>query len=234
MHINDSKLNLKEKLNIDIELEHIWSDYYSENDNPIAPLYQIELRKNAVTFLSLNPSLQPKDRVKAKRGFYPENPYLLIDCEKSQADYKFFQKFYDLGKEFKLWTVLDLLYERESNQKELEIRYKNKNLKVRDKEFLQRQIKLTFNVLKELNPSIVVVTNAATDRLIHQNLTEINLSQDLPEESNNFIYRINGIPFITDESKFLGSRFLEHNNERRIKLLREIERVLNNVRLRYE
>ena len=229
MHINDSKLNLKEKLNIDIELEHIWSDYYSENDNPISPLYQIELRKNAVTFLSLNPSLQPKDREKAKRGFYPENPYPLIDCENPQADYKFFQKFYDLGKEIKRWTVLDLLYERESNQKELEIRYANKNLKVRDKEFLQRQIKLTFNVLKELNPSIVVVTNAATDKLIHQNLTEINLSQDLPKESNNFIYRINGIPFITNESKFLGSRFLEHNDERRIKLLREIERVLNNV-----
>lgn len=229
MHINDSKLNLKEKLNIDIELEHIWSDYYSENDNPISPLYQIELRKNTVTFLSLNPSLQPKDREKVKRGFYPENPYPLIDCENPQADYKFFQKFYDLGKEIKRWTVLDLLYERESNQIELEIRYANKNLKVRDKEFLQRQIKLTFNVLKELNPSIVVVTNAATDKLIHQNLTEINLSHDLPKESNNFIYRINGIPFITNESKFLGSRFLEHNDERRIKLLREIERVLNNV-----
>lgn len=228
MKTNDSILNLKEGLNIDVELEHIWSDYYSENDNPISPLYQIELRKNAVTFLSLNPSLQPKDREKA-RGFYPEDPYPLIDCEKPQADYKFFQKFYDLGKEIKPWTVLDLLYERESNQNEIEIRYKNKNLKVRDKEFLQSQIKLTFKVLKELKPSIVVVANAATDRLIHQNLSEINISQDLPNECNNFIYRINGIPFITNESKFLGSRYLEHNNERRKKLLIEIERVLNHV-----
>jgi hypothetical protein len=229
MKTNDSILNLKEGLNIDVELEHIWSDYYSENDNPFSPLYQIELRKNAVTFLSLNPSLQPKDRKKAKRGFYPENPYPLIDCEKQQAKYKFFQKFYDIGKEIKQWTVLDLLYERESNQKTLESRYEKRNVKIKDKEFLQRQIKLTFNILRVLEPKIVVVANATVDRLIHQNLSEINISHELPNESNNFIYRINGVPFITIESKFLGSRFHEHNNERRKKLIMEIERVLNHV-----
>lgn len=228
MNKNDSKLNLKEELNIDIELERIWSDYYSDKGKTISPLYQIELRKNAVTFLSLNPSLPPKKRKEAKRGFMPDNPYPLIDCEKPEADKIFFQKFYDLGEYFKPWTIFDLLYERESNQKEIEYRYLSKNINARDKEFLLSQMQLTFNILKKLNPIIVVVTNSATERLIHQNLTEINLTQDLPNESNNFIYRINGIPFITNESKFLGSRFFQHKEERRLKLIREIKRVLDN------
>jgi hypothetical protein len=227
MNINDSTLNLRDNLNIDNELKQIWSSYYDEGDNPISPLYQRELRKNTITFLSLNPSLHPKDKMIAKKGFDPEIPYPLIDSKKSKADYPFFQKFYDLGKDFKSWTILDLLYERESNQREIENRFAKKNLKIKEKDFLVNQMKLTFTVLKELKPSLVVVTNAATDKFIHQHLKELNLKQDLPSESNNFVYRLDEIPFIIKESKYLGSRFLERKVERREKLLKEIERVLS-------
>jgi len=51
------KINLKNDLKVDLKLEKIWSDRYKENEEIIAPLYQIEVLKNEVTFLSINPSL---------------------------------------------------------------------------------------------------------------------------------------------------------------------------------
>lgn len=220
-------LDLKIDLKIDLELEQIWAEYYTDCKDPISPLYQRELRPNNITFLSLNPSLRPEAIKTAKKGYYPDFPYPLIDCENPKAEYAFFQKFYDIGLDFRPWTVLDLLYERESTQKELEIRYNKKNINSKDKVFLQSQIKLTFKILEILRPRLVVVTNGGTDRLIHANLNDLDLIQELPHESNGYVYRINGIPFITNESRFLGSRYIEHNTERRLRLKKEMERVIN-------
>lgn len=216
-------INLVVDLNVDKQLEAIWSKQYG-SEEVISPIFPLELGVNCVTYLSLNPSLPPNSL--AKKGNYPDNPYPLISWEKESADYKFFKKFYELGNEIKPWTVLDLLYERDSKQDNLEIKYNLKTIDEKDKEFLLEQINLTFKILKSINPLVVVVSNAFANKLIHENIRELKLKQELPSIENNYVYKINGIPFITNESKFLGSRYLEKKSERLESLISEIKRIL--------
>lgn len=220
-------INLKNDLSVDKKLEKIWSDYNSNSDQEqLSGLFQKDVLKNVVTYLSLNPSLQPKDRANAQKGNYPAVPYNLIDWNRPNAEYKFFQKFYDLGKEINPWTILDLLYIRESNQDELKKKFSSNSISDHNKTFVVSQMKLTFSILKELNPKVVVVTNALTVLLIKIFSQELQLKHEVPIGSNGNIYRINGIPFITNESKFLGSRIHSLNIPRRESLIKEIKRVL--------
>lgn len=225
------KINLKNDLNVDLKLEKIWSVRYKEKDKIIAPLYQIEILKNEVTFLSINPSLPPNGRVDATKGFYPHPPYAMIDYKREKKEiYPFFRKFYEIGEALNQpWTMLDLLYERESTQVELEIKYNPKSINECDKFFLLNQIKLTFEILENVKPKVVVISNAGSDKLIHQNLKNLNIIQELPCEENGFIYKLNGIPFISNESKFLGSpqHFNRSKKDGRLeKLVNEIKRVI--------
>lgn len=222
-------INLKDDLGIDKKLEEIWSNRL-DSYNLYSPIFPQKLRKNSITFLSLNPSLQPKDKDIAKKGNYPDEPYPFIDSNDSDADYIFFQKFYEIGKNYGEWTVLDLLFERNSNQGELEKMYGGNDIKFEVQNFLLDQIKLTFEILTKINPRLVIVCNAFAAKLIHKNLPLLNLKVLQPSIENNNIYRINGIPFIINESKFLGSRYLANNSRRRAKLNNEIDRVLKEIK----
>lgn len=227
-------LNLKEELQVDKKLEKIWSEYFNDDIKSIAPLFQEEMIKNSVTFLSLNPSLRPNND--AVLDFKPQT-YPIIDYKKDIRAEKipFFYKFYEIGENVKQpWTLLDLLYERDSVQSNLELKYNPKTISEKDKKFLQSQIKLTFEILENLNPKVVVVSNSWTEKFIHANLSDLGFIQEFPNQNNNYIYRINRIPFIINESKFLGSpqwynRSKKDENEKwRIKKLNnEILRVIN-------
>lgn len=223
------RINLKSDLKVDVKLERIWSERYKENSEIIAPLYQIEMLENEVTFLSINPSLPPNMRNDATKGYYPHPPYLMIDYKIKNIP--FFRKFYEIGDALNQpWTMLDLLYERESTQAELEIKYNPKTITEIDKSFLQNQIKLTFEILENIKPKVVVISNAGTDKLIHFNLKDLKIVQELPCEENGFIYKLNGIPFISNESRFLGSpqHFNRSKKDGRFeKLVNEIKRVLD-------
>lgn len=226
------KINLKNDLKVDLKLQKIWSDRYTEKEEILAPLYQMELLKNEVTFLSINPSLPPNGRISATKGYYPHPPYPIIDYKKDKKEiYPFFRKFYEIAEALNQpWTMLDLLYERESTQAELEIKYNSKTINENDKTFLINQIKLTFEILENIKPKVVVISNAGTDKLIHFNLKDLKIIQELPCEENSFIYRLNGIPFISNESRFLGSpqHFNRSKKDGRFeKLVNEIERVLD-------
>lgn len=233
MNTEKDLINLSSELQIDKELEKIWFNRYDDNKEIVAPLFPEELYTNSITYLSLNPSLLPKNKESAKRGNNPNLKYPLVDWRIEEGKgYPFFQKFYDLGKEekeFEPWTIMDLLYERVTNQNILKDKYKKRTILNEDKTFLLNQIRLTFKILKFINPKVVVVSNAFAHTLIHQNLSELNITQEIPSEENNYIYRLNGMPFITNESKFLGGypRYKEKYTERRKKLPEEIKRVLN-------
>jgi len=227
------KINLKDNLKVDERLNKIWSNRYKNNVEIISPLFQEEILTNEITFLSVNPSLPPNGRVDATRGFYPHPPYPIIDCNKNKEEkiYPFFRKFYEIGELLnKSWTMLDLLYERESTQAELENKYNPKTITEIDKIFLQSQIKLTFEILEAIKPKVVVISNAGTDKFIHNNLIDLKIIQELPCEDNGYIYKLNGIPFISIESRFLGSaqHFNRSKKDGRLeKLVKEIERVVN-------
>lgn len=220
-------LKLKEDFGIDTKLEKIWTDYHTDDPNPISALYQEEVLMNSVTYLSLNPSLHPRDFKDAKRGYSPTIPYPQIDWTLPKAEYKFYQKFYNLGIEVAPWTFLDLLYIRESIQEKLNAKFNPKNISEHDKTFLIDQIKLTLEIIEKIQPKVVVVSNALSVKLINAYMLELSLIQELPTQENGWIYRINGIPFITNESRYLGSRFLIRNKDKQDRLIGEIKRVLS-------
>jgi len=217
-------LKLKEDFGIEAKLEKIWSEYYTNDPNPVSALYQEKVLLNSVTYLSLNPSLRPGTLKEDEKGYSPKYHYPLIDWTLPKAEYKFFQKFYNIGEEIKPWTFLDLLYIRESVQKK--IKSKIKSITDSEKSFLINQMRLTFDILEKIQPKVVVVSNSLTVRLIHDFLNELSLSQELPSEENKWVYRINGIPFITNESRYLGSRYHVHNKDRQQNLINEIKRVI--------
>lgn len=218
-------INLNEKLNIATKLEKLWSSYKTAES--FSPLYQKELRANVITFLSLNPSLSPNGKKEAKKGSEPHAPYDLIDSQSNKTDhYRFFHKFFEVAGEKTPWTIMDMLYERESNQKEIEGKYNPKTINSEDKEFLLGQMKITFEILEYIKPKVVVVSNAGANRFIHSYLSELNLKQELPSAENKFVYKINDIPFITNESKYLGSRIHANNKAKTEILKNEIARIL--------
>jgi len=226
MNSKYTTLNLKDQLHVDEKLEKIWMEYYNEEPNPRRAVFQREILKNSITFLSLNPSFNQKKNKEESKGYSPIEPYPLIDWNASTPVNPFYKKFYNLGEVIKPWTAIELLYIRETEQKQLESKFASKYATEKDKVFVINQMKLTFEILREINPKIVVVSNALAVKLIDKYLTELNLKQEFPNEENGWIYRINGIPFITLESRFLGSRIHSVNIVRRKNLAEEIMRVL--------
>lgn len=216
---------LKEYLNP--KLKKIWSNYYSY-DNPIAPMFPESVVKNEVLFLSLNPSLQPfvKD---VENGFTQSNPWRFLNSRISYEENEsvpHFKKFFKIQKEIsENWTFLDLLYLRKSKQLDIENSYKTEN----ERNFILEQAKLTLDLITEINPKLVIVANSFTEKIIHdKNQTIFNFNASL---DNDFVYRYNNIPFITRESKFLGSRFWdsEKNKDRYENMINEVQRVLKIV-----
>jgi hypothetical protein len=206
------------------KLEKIWSNYYSD-ENPIAPMFPESVLQNEVLFLSLNPSLPPyiKD---VENGFIQEKPWRFLNSRISYEENEsvpHFKKFFRIQNEInENWTFLDLLYIRKSKQLDIENLYKIEN----DRNFILEQAKLTLDLITEIKPKLVIVANSFTEKILHdkkQTIFNFNASLD-----SDFVYRYNNIPFITRESKFLGSRFWdsEKNKNRYENMIREVQRVL--------
>ncbi len=224
-------------------LEKIWSAYYKEEpeETVFAPLIQKSIPKNVITFISLNPSLPAKIKSTATKGFKPfEADAYEIDPARKKSAHKHFHKFYDLEMEepFKSnWTAIDLLYKRESKQRELENLFNKKDPQIND--FFKDQIKLTFDILEAIQPPIVIMANAFSYKLIHSFSEQLGLKTGQPTDENSGVYRIEGIPFIVRESKYLGSGQwinkdkkvieTEEIKSRKTKLEEEIKRVIDAV-----
>ncbi len=215
-------------------LENIWRNYYikSIGEDCYSSLIQKELKTNVIVFMSINPSLRKKDISFAKKGYKPtpENDSYFIDSSiKLDTEDIHFTKFFEIGEKVEQphWTTMDLLYIRDTNQKNVE-EIVNTELGER---FILDQMKLTFDILNEIKPKVVVVSNKGVVRLINRFGNKLELELDYPNESNGFIYRINGTPFITLESQYLGSqkwynKDKKEGNKKLNKLISEIKRVM--------
>ena len=179
--------------------------------------------------MSINPSLRPKDIPCAQKGYKPNKDYnFFIDSNYEPENDIHYAKFYEIGRKLNSphWTALDLLYIRNSNQTEVEEIIKTEL----GENFIVEQMRLTFDILFDINPKIVIVSNNGAVKLINSFAKKIGLTVELPSELNGFIYKINNIPFITLESKYLGSqrwcnRDKKEDNKRFNKLISEIERI---------
>lgn len=220
------------------KLEKIWKNYYADNvgENCYSALMQRELRKDSVIFMSINPSLRVKDLANAKIGYAPvaETDTYFIDCKNEDSVHAkdmHFKKFFMIGKKASLesWSTMDILYIRDTMQHRVEDIAKTES----GEQFIVDQMKLSFDILEVLKPKVVVVSNNGVVKLIDLYKDKLKLKLDLPNESNGFIYRINGIPFITLQSKYLGSskwwnRDIKEGGIRLELLVSEIKRITRN------
>lgn len=223
-------ITLKTDLDIDNQLCEIWRSYYG-NEECISPIYQKEIEEERITFLSLNPSLPPKFRKDATKGFLPDCPYRRIDSENRRDVYSFFHKFYDQKLPSQDWSFLDLLYIRDSSQKNLEELFYSAKAKnsIDTLDFFMDQVALTFKLLKKIMPQVVVVSNKFAWILIKHHIIQNQLHEEEPQPENGMVYRVEGIPFIVKESQFLGSRIHARNDRFKRRFSEELFRVFHNI-----
>jgi hypothetical protein len=156
---------IKDEKNIEVEkiikdrLESIWKEFFNLDESLMKRRFVAPktVTKNSIMFLGINPSYDPeKDN---GPGFY----------EIKNEGY--FKKFDEIGGKLVrkyqrhdiVWTHIDLLYFRETNQKEIDkFIYNN----TPGQKFLYDQLMLSKELLEMATPKIIVASNTKVRQLL--------------------------------------------------------------------
>ena len=166
---------------INNEIISLWR--IQEVSKRVPLIYSNELKHNALLFVGMNPSFSVKSYKSILRG----TPYdQILDLESyfsfenyttdklstfseihkiSKEKYQYFNKFKVLSKNIDCeWEHIDLLYMRDTKQKDVE------KLFVEKKSFINDQIKITTKLINYLTPRIIVVENAFASKILKSEL----------------------------------------------------------------
>ena len=111
-----------------------------------------EFQSKKLLFVGINPSYLPDAKIESHH-------YCVEDALKEYK--KYFGKFEELAKGTKYendWTYIDLFFFRETEQKKIQ------NLLNNDIDFIVNQLRLTNEIINEINPEIIVVCNSSSSR----------------------------------------------------------------------
>jgi len=146
---------------------------------PIAPK---EIQKKTVLFIGINPSFGKGTVISEKNKpieFYSKLP----DTEK---DIPYFEKLKEIADYCQTdWSHLDLFFLRETNQKFIE------QLSYTEIEFLNAQLKISFEIIEKAEPKLILVSNAFASEFFgkmkskHSDFSQIWQSHDFFFENNN-------------------------------------------------
>lgn len=121
-----------------------------------------DIKKSSVLFIGMNPSFSKGAKIESY--FY--------DVKKAVEDYpKHYKNFSDLINKTDYgdnWTYIDLFFFRETNQKSLSEIIKN------DAYFIVNQLRLTYEIIRNINPDIIVVANSEATNFFGINKYERN------------------------------------------------------------
>lgn len=163
-------------------------------------------------FVGLNPS-EEKENDKNELSINPKNPTVTPQIP-TGVKHPYFNKFRDISKKTGLqWGHLDLLYFRDTNQKNVyEIAQKKSD-------FIEDQLKLSLEQIKKMNPKIIVICNSlARDFLTEKfNQSGVSLKQSIEFDETLGTYRWewNNTPiFFT--SMLTGQRALDTGSYERL------------------
>ena len=116
-----------------------------------------------VLFIGLNPSFREKQ---AKKEEY----YKSFDATNNNDRY--FRRFPLLVENKNDWTFLDLLYIRETRQRNIENFYK------REPDFIKQQLEISKEIIKKINPEIIVVCDTFARNLLKSNMMNFEFEFD--------------------------------------------------------
>lgn len=151
------EINIKEIYEKDVLA--IWKKYENHEifSNPDFeyrkhPLLPEIVHKESLMFIGINPSFK-KDSV------IPENEknigFYQIPEDENFKDIPYFEKMKEIAEYCNTkWTHLDLFFIRETNQKLIE------NLSYTDSEFLNLQLQISFEIIEQAKPKLIIVSNA--------------------------------------------------------------------------
>ena len=156
-----------------------------------------------VLFIGLNPSFNEK---RAKKEEY----YKSFDATNNNDRY--FRRFPLLVENKNDWTFLDLLYIRETRQRNIENFYK------REPDFIKQQLEISKEIIKKINPEIIVVCDTFARNLLKSNMMNFEFEFD----DTIGTYRIINNPDFKDTIVFFsgmltGQRALDNGSFERLK-----------------
>ena len=156
-----------------------------------------------VLFIGLNPSFREKQ---AKKEEY----YKSFDATNNNDQY--FRRFPLLVENKNDWTFLDLLYIRETRQRNIENFYK------REPDFIKQQLEISKEIIKKINPEIIVVCDTFARNLLKSNMMNFEFEFD----DTIGTYRIINNPDFKDTIVFFsgmltGQRALDNGSFERLK-----------------
>jgi len=139
--------------------------------------------ENSLLFIGINPSLKKGSVVPENEkpiGFYPKQ------LNKKDKDIQYFEKMKNVAEYCGTdWTHLDLFFIRETKQELI------KNLSYNSIEFLNAQLKISFEIIKRARPKLIIVSNALASEFFgkkketeHRTLDKIWKGIDLYFENN--------------------------------------------------
>lgn len=173
----------------------LWNKHFTGNTDVYAPLFYDELHKDRLVFVGMNPSFSARGfRTILKDTEYADtdmvsffkwqnissNPSLIDDCIKMEnyayQNYsQYFGRPIEIAKKVGLeWQHIDLFLYKETSQSDFMNRVRSKGVL---NEFGMDQIKLFEEILVQIEPRCVVVTNATASEILREYIKD-DLSWD--------------------------------------------------------
>ncbi|MFS4491728.1 hypothetical protein [Maribacter sp. 2308TA10-17] len=212
----DVEILIQDKVNA------LWKEFSEEEYCQFAPNSIAEIPDDGLVFIGINPSLTDTVKERLVKDNITDCEFYKLSYDKN-TNYRYFKKFFDVSEQTELnWGHLDLLYNRETNQKKVAGLLKTE----RGKDFLYKQCMITKIVLDriidEKNPRIFVVNNTLARDLLGNYHTEkpkiksthwIGYDFIWNEDFGTYVYKNNAFFFT---SMLTGQRALDNGSFQRL------------------
>jgi len=175
---------------INSKIVALWNKYFQNDPDVYAPLFYDELKKGGLLFVGMNPSFSAKGfKTILQNTEYKDidpvtffkwsnisaNPALIDDCIKVEnyayANYsQYFGRPIEIAKKVGLdWQHVDLFLYKETSQNNFMSRVRNGGSL---NEFGMDQIRLFEDILVQIEPQCVVVTNATGSEILREHIKD--------------------------------------------------------------
>lgn len=184
-------------------IEAIWADQIKEhpetsNDEIIRIGYAVEreLPCQEVLFIGMNPAFKPG--VDVEHGFFYDVNPPMNDFFKAIVNFNYDTLRHNTPSHH------DLLFVRHTNQKDVEVLLKKGPFK----DFLQKQIDLSKEIIRALSPKLIVVLNAGACKLFNSMFTRVS-DEHIEKDIGAYAFEINQITPVLFSSMLSGQRALD-------------------------
>lgn len=150
------------KENFKTKIDKIWEDSKDSEVIKLGYAVQDELIKKSLLFIGINPSYsEDKNSTETFDPFYKPPQQGLV--------HRYFKKFQDISEKVNVkWAHIDLLFLRETDQKNVE------KIINEHPDFVYKQLMISKEIIENVQPKIIVVNNSLARRLLGFDKSEIN------------------------------------------------------------